>query len=237
MNEYSSIQYKSPQTLSLLTVGGLAAAALCDLLGVLFSFGGLLLPDINIPDEPTPIWFLLIGLVSLLEIAVFVFTVAVFLMWQFTTYKNLTPLKAKNLEATPGWAIAYWFIPFANLWKPYTAIREIWYESDPDFDPEIGFLPTSYGTSPIFGWWWAFWLLGNMSANVSARLSESDQFVNNGVFFVAHIIATAIGVGAAIFAILVVREITQRQELRAKRLNELGKLTNQFLPPPPPQFN
>ena len=33
------------------------------------------------------------------------------------------------MDFTPGWAVGWNFIPIANLWKPYQAIKEIWVTS------------------------------------------------------------------------------------------------------------
>jgi hypothetical protein len=41
------------------------------------------------------------------------------------------------------------------------AVRELWNESDPDFDEETGFLHTAAGTPEIIGFWWAAFLLSN----------------------------------------------------------------------------
>lgn len=53
---------------------------------------------------------------------------------------------------SPGWAVGWYFVPFANLFKPLQAMKEIWLESN-----RAG---TSYESrgSAILGWWWGLFV-------------------------------------------------------------------------------
>ena len=59
---------------------------------------------------------------------------------------------ARQLDFTPGWSVGWYFLPIANLWKPYQAMKEIWRASarpDKVDDAEVpGWLPL----------WWFLWL-------------------------------------------------------------------------------
>ena len=46
------------------------------------------------------------------------------LVWVYTSNKNLQNA-AKPMTISPGWSVGWYFIPFANWWKPYEAMREI----------------------------------------------------------------------------------------------------------------
>ena len=37
-----------------------------------------------------------------------------------------------SMSISPGWAAGWFFVPIANLWMPYQAMKEIWQGSDPD---------------------------------------------------------------------------------------------------------
>lgn len=50
----------------------------------------------------------------------------VWLIWQHRAQKNLEGLGATWLRFTPGWAVGWWFVPFANLVKPFQTMRELW---------------------------------------------------------------------------------------------------------------
>jgi hypothetical protein len=235
MSNSSFEGYRSPQNLSLMAIGGLVASLICDLLFIVFGFGELSYPYRFTVDsgESVSLWFVLIGLNSFLEIVILVLTAVFFLMWLYRTYQNLPALKARNLGYTPGWAVGYWFIPIINLFRPFQVVREIWNESDPDFDPELGFLSNSMGTPAIISWWWAFWILSRIGGNVSNSLADNERAIKDGSFGFAVIFASVLSVAAAVLAIQIVRNITQRQELRFRKLGA----DNILLPPLPPNFD
>ena len=57
---------------------------------------------------------------------VFVATVVVWCIWQHHTQANAILLSGGGTRFTPGWAVGWWFIPIANLWKPFQSVRELW---------------------------------------------------------------------------------------------------------------
>lgn len=59
-----------------------------------------------------------------------------FMMWTFRAAHNLRALGALALKTTPGWAVGWYFVPIANLWKPYQAGIEIWQASQSPFSIE-----------------------------------------------------------------------------------------------------
>lgn len=48
------------------------------------------------------------------------------LIWLYRGNANLRALGRQDLRFTPGWMIGWYFIPIANLWKPYQAMCELW---------------------------------------------------------------------------------------------------------------
>ncbi len=57
--------------------------------------------------------------------------IVVVCVWQF---RAATAARALRLpaERSPGWGVAFWFIPVVNLWMPYQAIRDCLAPSDPN---------------------------------------------------------------------------------------------------------
>src|SRR5690348_14951215 len=47
-------------------------------------------------------------------------------MWVHRAYRNLVPLGTATPVTSPSMAVAWFYIPVANLWKPLGVIREIW---------------------------------------------------------------------------------------------------------------
>jgi hypothetical protein len=188
---------------------------------------------INLDDEaPMPVAYMFIGILAMLEILLRITTIVVFLVWEHRAYKNLTALRATYLDHSPGWAVGWWFIPFANLVKPYVVMKEIWRESEPDVDPDSGFLSSAVGVPGFFAIWWAAWIIGNVMGRITERAAENPDGTISDVFPVLLAISSLITGIAAILAVHIVRQITQRQE---ERFQNLGAAPVEA-PPPPPDF-
>jgi hypothetical protein len=218
--------------------GLLAVTAVIEGINALLSLGQLYYPyQIDLGDgEVMSVWIIFMGLFAFLQLPLYILTVIFFLIWMHRSYKNLDPLGARHLEHTPGWAVGYWFIPIFNLFRPLQVVREMWNESDPDADPELGFLSSSAGTPALLGIWWALWLLSNITGNISARLDMTAKDESNAAFSTAiYGVASIVSMFAAIAAIQVVNGITARQQERFERI---GRANFQSEPPPPPaSFN
>lgn len=231
--------YRPLKTLSLLAIAGLAVFSAADLLSIIVGFGQIASPTtaLELDEEGAlSVWLMLQGMVYIFKFPIYVFTVVMFLMWLYRAHSNLQPLGAQNLEFTPGWTVGWWFIPFANLVKPYQAVREVWFESDPEVGSnEQTFLSASLRTAPVYvGVWWALWLISNFVSNVAGRIYDPDTMSDVESGALIFIIPSAISIIAAILAIMVVKDITSRQTARAA--NVASRIPASDMPPPPPMF-
>ncbi|HSQ65315.1 MAG TPA: DUF4328 domain-containing protein [Polyangiaceae bacterium] len=104
------------------------------------------------------------------------------------------------MSITPGWAVGWFFVPFANLVKPFRAMKEIWFGSD----------PSAAGITPgVLGAWWGTWIISGIVWNVSSRIDGSHLEVVAGLL-------TAV---AAVFAVLVMRRVAANQRRLADGRN------------------
>lgn len=115
------------------------------------------------------------GIVAIPTVIINLATIILVARWIYRANKNAHAL-SNSMVMTPAWNVGFFFIPFANLWKPFEGIREAWKASASPLDPEAVALP---------GWihlWWASWILTNILGNNSFRLgmqAESlDDYVN-----------------------------------------------------------
>ena len=156
------------------------------------------------------------GIVALVQFAIFVWAVVAFIRWFHRAYRNLEPLGA-SLRFRKGWAIWGWFVPIWGLFRPKQIANDIWRASDPAVAGHQG----AYEERPVpafFQFWWAAYVISNFAYNASLRLSfRAETIEEYSGAAVATMIADNLSVIAGIFAILVVRRSTERQEERARR--------------------
>lgn len=224
--------YRSPGTYSKITIGFFTIGILLDIFTGILGFLAVTSPEtfMSIYDGENPLLLAVVGLLGIGQLASGLGTIVFFLMWLYRAHSNLTHLHPTNLQFTPGWAVGWWFIPFANLVKPFQVVREVWWESDPEVDEEPTFLSASLHAAPTYmGVWWAFWLISNFVYNFSARFAGNDLTVA-GYF---DVIANALSAVAAALAIYLVKDITDRQELRSVSVAKFSSVG----PPPPPTFD
>lgn len=107
---------------------------------------------------------MVVGLSALVFILFYLASGIVTLVWIHGAAGNARALRP-SMQLTPGWAVGWFFIPFANLYKPYTVIRDIW-------DASGG---NAAGRSRVASWWWLN-IIGNIATSIGTRLSKGDTF-------------------------------------------------------------
>lgn len=264
MENYSQSQpFKSTRNLAMWAMMLLAFLAVLDVVNIVTNAAELVLasqyPDTvtaSLSDEsadftemPGGLLQTAIGLIALgvsgFSVLGYLATIILFLIWMRRSYLNLKPLGTRNTEYSSGWAIGCWFVPFVNLVRPYGIIKEIWARSDPD-DVEMEGMPlgstlelTKIAT-PMFGAWWAFWIISNVLNNLSTRLNlgaaSLDQHIVSFWLSIASSVLTLI---AALLAINVVNAVTKRQEEKHKRLVGASQIPFPDFnsPPMPPTYS
>ncbi len=146
------------------------------------------------------------GIVGILQLAGLVASVILFSMWSFRAMKNLHLAGAPEVSMSPGWTVGWHFIPIANLWKPFGAMLEIWRGSMAQAGRPVK-VPAHVG------WWWATWLISNMLANISLRLSgfiEEGPAYDEGL--IVAVLASLVSVLCTILLMRTVRDITVAQQ-------------------------
>jgi hypothetical protein len=170
---------------------------------------------------------------GLLQAGAYIACIVAFLVWYGRAYRNLERLGSDGLRFGKRWAIAYWFIPIGNLFRPKQVMNDIWRGSDPEL-PAPAHHWQRNGVPALLHWWWALWLLSSFVANGLARPSLNsaetvDEAVSTATRFV---VIDVIDVIPAVLGILVIRAITRRQEERRSRY-ERGVLPQTLAPVDP----
>lgn len=147
-------------------------------------------------------------------------TWVVWLVWQHHATQNLWSRGYRDLRIRPGWAVGWWFIPFASLVMPCVAMLELDRRSTPDGTPRQA--------SPLIGSWWGVYIAGGVVVVIGmffavlgdladlARDADARQTVFD-LTPMAHAAAPwvlALGLVTAVsagLAVAVVRRITEAQ--------------------------
>lgn len=147
------------------------------------------------------------GAVGLLILVVFLATGIAWLVWQHRSQANLQAARVPRLSFTPGWAVGWWFVPIASLWKPYQAVRELHQASAGDSEWHAAPVPA------VLHWWWAGYLAFNVLDGIAAALfsdgSGSVEPLLIGDRF--SIAGDLVSIGTAFLAIRIVRTVVERQ--------------------------
>lgn len=143
------------------------------------------------------------SLVYVLQFLVFVASVIAIAMWIHRAHLRLRQAGVEGLEYTPGWAVGWYFIPFANLIKPYQAMRELWNTSHASSDHFAVDAPD------LLKMWWGTWIVGNIIGNISFRMSLNGD---PGLLSTSYIVGAAGSFLITICGVLVIRIIRQITE-------------------------
>ena len=130
------------------------------LIGELGELNGDVLLDSPDPSSIEQLYLAVLLGSSLLNII----TVIIFAMWIYRAAANVIAANITGFDFTPGWAVGWYFVPFANLLQPFLAMRQIWNAS------RFGGSDLDRG-DPILTLWWTAWLTSNITANISLQLA------------------------------------------------------------------
>lgn len=137
----------------------------------------------------------------------------VFLAWLARTVDNVPLLGAGRPSVTPPWSVAWWFIPIANLVKPYQIMRDL---------HDRMAINSSVGGGWIVLAWWVCSVVGNAIFLLASQLPKSIGNPDSlNAFYVTQEVGNGLGFLGAVLAIVVVLRIQWRAEDRADSLGIL----------------
>lgn len=161
-----------------------------------------------------------LGLLGIAQLIAWATTGFLVLRWIHRANWNARALGGTNMQFTPGWSIGWYFVPIANLWKPYQAMKEIWFASS----DEIGH--PSQSTPMILQLWWTTWILDNALGSFSTRMSLRASSVN--ALIDANLVSQIAAVAALASGIVLLSLISRLEEKQTDRLSRRES------PVPPP---
>jgi hypothetical protein len=136
--------------------------------------------------------------VGLIQFVIAIILGITFLLWIYRTNKNLHAFSGERMTFTPGWSVGWYFIPFANLYKPYQVMKEIWQVSHKN----------RAVTLSILGWWWALWLISNILGRLAVKLvMQADNIAGLMASTVTYMVSDGLDLVLNLVALMLVTRI------------------------------
>lgn len=130
------------------------------------------------------------------------------LLWTYRAVYNAHQLGSKGMQFSPGWAVASYFIPGLNLWKPFQVMKELWQTS----------LSTASGWSRIrvpglMRLWWGLWLVVLSLGRVTELLTNRvEQLLALRELAVLYGINALLSLPLTLLLLYLIRTIQRRQQ-------------------------
>lgn len=138
---------------------------------------------------------------------IYIVTSVFFLIWLHHAYTNVHARGLKGLRTTPGWAVGWYFVPFANLVMPLLVMFDLWRGSH----GSVEHWKQARVPSPI-AVWWAAWIIGGLFNWGYVFTEGIDATVTN---LTPPLIAEACYLVAGIMLLWIVYAITMAEERHA----------------------
>jgi len=152
--------------------------------------------------EPSPLLPRLLPGVYSAQIALTALAGTTFLIWFYRVYRNCRTLGAENLGRSAGWAVGSFFVPIANLFVPYLAMREAWMVSGN---------PRNWRSEPVGGivhMWWTFSITASVIGGFTGATYGQTQLALFGFLFLAGMV---LRVALILVTLNLVTQINHRQ--------------------------
>ena len=124
--------------------------------------------------------------------------------WIYRTNANAHSFGTGDMTITPGWGVGWFFIPIANLFKPYEGVKETWRVSH-----EVGGLPDEADSS-LLRWWWGLWIANSILGTVSFQLGGRFDEPLEG-FYYANLLGALVNVPLSLVLIRLMNRLTHAQ--------------------------
>lgn len=165
------------------------------------------------------LFIVLASLINIFWVIIYIALVIVFLMWIHRVYKNLRAVHVQGLKHSPGWAVGWYFIPIANLFKPYVVMKEIWKST---FHADgTGSWKDKKAPSLMLIWWLTF-IIGNIIAGRNS-FATYDTFGDYKMDAMISLISEPLLIISGISLLILMGRITKIQDKALRQRMELRK--------------
>lgn len=155
------------------------------------------------------------ALVAILALLVHLITGILFLRWFYLLRRNMSAMKVPFFEGHPLDVVGAFIIPIVNLYQPLVHAQDIWRATDSSFPRDRHWAGAP--SSPVIKFWWFFFVCQNIAHQVSGFIANNAIKRNVRLVELLNVytysaIAEFLSIVAAVLAIKVVVNLTERQE-------------------------
>lgn len=145
--------------------------------------------------------------VALVLLVTYIVAAIATLAWLRRLVSNVPALGGGPPAVGPTGAVLWWFVPFANLFKPYQAVADSW--------RRLATSPAGLSTITL-GAWWLLFLGGNILANAYARLPLPETVEAFNGRETLNIVSDMATVVAGLLLIRIILELERRSVARSR---------------------
>lgn len=151
--------------------------------------------------------------------------IPLFIWWARRATCNVPALGATRPTFSPGWSVAWWFVPIANLFLPLRVLNQAWRASDPELPPtdndgwRVKTIPL------LLPAWWLFFVLTSILTRSGDRAygaALDAEALSGAAQFLVWVFLARIAAG--VLAIAVVASLTNRQDQANARFDLIAGL-------------
>lgn len=132
----------------------------------------------------------------------FLLCVIFFCIWTYRAARNAKHLSSFPQKISPGWAVGWYFVPFANFWKPFQGMREIWWRSA---------WPQRKSAPVILNIWWILWVGLSLVSNMVGRILRIDEPTVLATASAASAVISLLWILPAVLLMWIVDRVTKMQ--------------------------
>ncbi len=147
------------------------------------------------------------AVIAFSHVGLYIVSIVLFILWFRRAYNNLYLSNRASTNFETGWAAGAWFVPFLNLGRPYSIMKEIWIKTQQATDNLLTYKPAD-----IVGWWWALWIANNIAANIATRAFKGSTVEDLTNLTYANMVSDIVELAAVILAIMMIKQTAVFEE-------------------------
>lgn len=164
---------------------------------------------------------LLSRIANILFLVGYVASGVTFIMWFRRAYYNLS--LCTKTDYTDGWAAGAWFVPFINLVRPLSIMKEL-YKDTHRFLSQRGINNPRLNTQ-FLGWWWALWLVVNFVSRITSRIySRTEDLDTMMTIHLIDALMVILFIALAIITVRVIKDYASAEEPLSRVENEISSV-------------